>query len=93
MELWRRPESRNATNFELCWPNNDKIRAIHTEKLIAAGSEAFVRYQAAPETGAYFRNGEFFRFEGGQIREIVVYFGSVPEPETKAWALPKASLA
>jgi hypothetical protein len=29
-----------------------------------------------PETGAKFRNAEFFKFDGDKIREVEVYFGA-----------------
>ncbi|MDB5076044.1 MAG: nuclear transport factor 2 family protein [Chloroflexi bacterium] len=64
--------------FDRCWPNNDMFRAVHVEKVFDDGDEAFVRYRAELKTGVNFRNTEFFRFEGGRIREIEVYFGSLP---------------
>jgi ketosteroid isomerase-like protein len=65
-----------ATYFGRCWPNSERIRAFHIEKLFEKGNEAFVLYELEPITGAKFRNTEFFRIEGSKIREVEVYFGS-----------------
>jgi len=63
--------------FSKCWPNSERIRAFHIEKLFEQGDEAFVLYELEPVRGAKFRNTEFFRFRGSNIREVQVYFGSV----------------
>jgi len=65
-----------TTYFERCFPNSEKIRAHHIEKLFEKGNEAFVRYQAELEDGAKFRNTEYIRIEGNKIKEVDVYFGS-----------------
>jgi ketosteroid isomerase-like protein len=62
--------------FRNCWPNCEKIRAFHIEKLFAERHEAFVLYELEPNAGPRFRNTEFFRMRGNKIREIEVYFGS-----------------
>ena len=62
--------------FGKCWPNSEKIRAFHIEKLFANGDEAFVLYELEPNVGPRFRNTEFFRMKGSKIREVEVYFGS-----------------
>jgi ketosteroid isomerase-like protein len=62
--------------FRRCWPNCEKIRAFHIEKLFSEGGEAFVRYELEPASGPRFRNTEFFRLRGNKIREVEVYFGS-----------------
>lgn len=65
--------------FERCWPNSRTIRAHHIVSLLAEGGEAFVLYECELMSGVRFRNAEFFRIDGGQIKEIEVYFGSLPE--------------
>jgi ketosteroid isomerase-like protein len=65
-----------ASYFKKCWPNSERIRAFHIEKLFEEGNEAFVLYELEPETGAKFRNTEFFKIEGNKIKEVQVYFGS-----------------
>ena len=65
-----------AEDFGKCWPNCEKIRAFHIEKLFAKGDEAFVLYELEPNVGPRFRNTEFFRMKGNKIREVEVYFGS-----------------
>jgi len=65
--------------FERCWPPGHRIRDFQIETLCANGTEAFVRYECAIETGPRFRNLDYFRIEDGKIREVEVYFGSLPE--------------
>jgi len=66
-----------ATYFTRCWPNSERIRAFHIEKLFEEGNEAFVLYELESGTEAKSRNTEFFRIEGDKIREVEVYFGSL----------------
>jgi ketosteroid isomerase-like protein len=64
-----------AAYFERCWPNSERIRSFYIEKLFECGDEAFVRYELERSTGERFRNVEFFRIEGGKVKEVQVYFG------------------
>lgn len=65
-----------AEYFERCWPNSDRIRRFEIEQLFEQGNEAFVRYSAERVSdGVRFRNTEYFRVEGGKIKEVDVYFG------------------
>lgn len=64
-----------AAYFERCWPNAGRFRAFRLEKLFEQGDEVFVRYEAELDTGARFRNIEFFRCRGDKIVEVDVYFG------------------
>jgi ketosteroid isomerase-like protein len=65
-----------AEYFERCWPNSDRIRNFEIEQLFEKGNEAFVRYVAQRTSdGVRFRNTEYFRVEGGKIKEVDVYFG------------------
>lgn len=68
-----------AAYFERCWPNSERIRALTIEKLFVDGEEAFVRYWLQPTEGPGFRNTEFLRTRNGQIQEVEVYFGQLPE--------------
>ncbi len=62
--------------FERCLANSATIRAVHIEKILAQGNEAFVRYWAELQDGTKFRNTEYMRVEGGKLKEVDVYFGS-----------------
>ena len=65
-----------AEYFARCWPNSDKIRNFEIEQLFERGTEAFVRYVAERTSdGGRFRNTEYFRVEGGKVKEVDVYFG------------------
>ena len=64
-----------AEYFERCWPNGDKHRTFEILKLFHEGDEAFVQYELETTDGERFRNTEFFRCEGDQIKEVDVYFG------------------
>jgi ketosteroid isomerase-like protein len=66
--------------FKRCWPNSENIRNFHIEKLFENGNEAFVRYECETKAGKKFRNTEWFRFEGGKLMEVQVFFGE----ETKS---------
>jgi hypothetical protein len=72
------PQIGKTTYFEKCWPNGDNFRAFHIEKLFEKGNEAFVRYECETKVGAKFRNTEFIRIEGDKIKEVEVYYGSLP---------------
>jgi ketosteroid isomerase-like protein len=61
--------------FKRCWPNSENIRNFQIEKLFENGDEAFVRYECETKTGKKFRNTEWFRFEGGKLQEVQVFFG------------------
>jgi hypothetical protein len=69
--------------FERCWPFSDKVRNFHLLKLFDYGSEAFVLYECEPKVGDRFRNTEFFKIEGNKIKEVQVFFGSLPEETQK----------
>lgn len=64
-----------ASYFNRCWPNCERIRAFHIEKLCEHGNEAFVLYEIEPQVGGKIRNTEFFRIQENKIREVEVYFG------------------
>jgi ketosteroid isomerase-like protein len=72
-----------ATYFKRCWPNSENIRVFRIEKLFEKGNEAFVRYEGERKDGATFRCTEFFRIEGNKIKEVEVYFASLPESVLK----------
>lgn len=66
------------TYFERCWPNSERIRKLHIEKIFEQGDEAFVLYACELTSGASFRNVEFFALEGGKLKRVEVYFGDPP---------------
>ena len=72
------PDIDKKTYFEKCWPFSERVQAFHLEKLFKEGDEAFVRYECEPKGGGKFRNTEFFRIEGNKIKEVEVYYGSLP---------------
>jgi ketosteroid isomerase-like protein len=61
--------------FKKCWPTSENIQSFQIEKLFENGNEAFVRYECEMKAGKKFRNTEWFRFEGGKLKEVQVYFG------------------
>jgi ketosteroid isomerase-like protein len=68
-----------AEYFRRCWPNADKIRALEIEQLFVEGDDALVRYRVQLAEGPVFRNVDYVRTAGGKIREVEVYFGSLPK--------------
>jgi ketosteroid isomerase-like protein len=64
-----------ATYFERCWPNAESIEAFEFKRLVEAGDEVVVTYEATKTDGHRFRNTEVLTFSGGKISRVEVYFG------------------
>jgi ketosteroid isomerase-like protein len=64
-----------ATYFERCWPNSELIESFDFKRLVEAGDEVVVTYEATRTDGRRFRNTEVLTFEGDKIRRTEVYFG------------------
>jgi|SRR4051794_28549835 ketosteroid isomerase-like protein len=64
-----------ATYFERCWPNADTLEKFEIVRLVEAGDEVCVTYEARRSDGTSFRNTEIFGFDGDKIAEVEVYFG------------------
>ncbi|MCZ8256485.1 MAG: nuclear transport factor 2 family protein [Polaromonas sp.] len=82
-----------AAYFARCWPNSRTLRRFTVEKIFEQGDEAFVRYEAESTTGKKFRNTEWFRFEGGKLMEVQVYFGRDSRPPLPADVASRAGSA
>ena len=67
-----------ARYFEHCFPHAGTFGFRRPMTIMAEGDEAFVRYETVFKSGGGFRNMEYFRFEGGRVRSIEVFFGFVP---------------
>ena len=76
-----------AVYFERCWPNSERIRTHLLEKIVEQGSEAFVLYKCITNDGDEFRNTEFFRFAGDQVRQIEVYLRQLPQRRVREGAM------
>ena len=61
--------------FERCWPNAERIDAFALVRLVEAGDEVVVTYEATRVDGSRFRNTEVFTFAGEAITRVEVYFG------------------
>jgi ketosteroid isomerase-like protein len=61
--------------FAVCWPNSGNIDAFEIVRLVEAGDEAIVTYEATRADGTSFRNTEILTFDGEQVVETEVYFG------------------
>jgi ketosteroid isomerase-like protein len=64
-----------ATYFERCWPNAQAIERFEYVRLLEAGGEVFVTYEATRTDGRRFRNTEIFGFDGDKVASVEVYFG------------------
>jgi ketosteroid isomerase-like protein len=64
-----------ARYFERCWPNAGLIESYEFKRLLEAGDEVVVTYEAAKTDGSRFRNTEVLTFEGDKICKVEVYFG------------------
>lgn len=69
------PGIDRATYFERCWPNAERMAKFEFVRLIEAGDEVIVTYEATRSGGSRFRNTEIFSFDGRQISRVEVYFG------------------
>jgi ketosteroid isomerase-like protein len=64
-----------ATYFERCWGSAGRGLPFEFKRLIEAGDEVVVTYEAAMDDGRRGRNTEVFTFEGDKISRVEVYFG------------------
>ena len=64
-----------ATFFERCWPNHGHLRRFDYKRLVAAGDDVVVTYEAERTDGTRFRNTEVLTFAGGRLTGTEVYFG------------------
>jgi len=69
------PGIDRATYFERCWPNAATIEAYEFTRLVEAGDEVLVTYEARKTDGRRFRNTEVLTFVGDRICRAEVYFG------------------
>lgn len=67
--------------FARCWPGAGSIRRFDIVRLLEAGDEIVVTYEAERADSGRFRNTEVFTFAGERIGRQEVYFG---------WDLPGA---
>jgi ketosteroid isomerase-like protein len=64
-----------ARYFERCWPNSETLQAFEFKRLVEAGNEVIVTYEATKTDGHRFCNTEVLTFAGEQICRAEVYFG------------------
>ena len=64
-----------ARYFERCWPNSELIEAFEFKRLVEAGDEVVVTYEATRTDGQRFRNTEVLTLAGDRICKAEVYFG------------------
>jgi ketosteroid isomerase-like protein len=69
------PGIDRADYFERCWPNAGHIERYEFKRLVEAGDEVFVTYEATRVDGSRFRNTEILAFRKDQICRAEVYFG------------------
>ena len=69
------PGIDRATYFERCWPNSETIDTFEVVRLIEAGEEVIVTYEATKADGSRFRNTEVLTFDGDKLAKAEVYFG------------------
>jgi hypothetical protein len=58
-----------------CWGEAEFIERFELESVREGENEAFVKYLCRTKKNTSFRNVEYFRFAGGKIGSIEVYFG------------------
>jgi ketosteroid isomerase-like protein len=72
------PEIDKANYFKKCWPFSERAKFYKFEKLIERDDEGFVQYECETITGNKFKNTEFFSIKANKIKEVKVYYGSLP---------------
>ncbi len=60
---------------ERCWGQAEFIARFELENVVVRDDEAFVRYLCRTTKATSFRNVEYWRFAGGKVNAIEVYFG------------------
>ncbi len=81
-----------AKYSERCWPNSERIRIHHIEKVIESGDEAFVLYVCELKSELKFRNTKYLVFESGKIKQVEVYFGDRPMTGANSKAAVEAEI-
>lgn len=61
--------------FQRCWPGAGSGMDFEFVRLIEAGDEVVVTYEATRPDASRFRNTEVLTFEGEKIVKVEVYFG------------------
>jgi ketosteroid isomerase-like protein len=69
------PGIDRAAYFERCWPNAGRFETFAFVRLIEAGDEVVVTYEATKTDGHRIRNSEIHTFDGDKISRVEVYFG------------------
>jgi ketosteroid isomerase-like protein len=69
------PGIDRAAYFERCWPNAGQFEKFELVRLIEAGDEVIVTYEATKANGQRIRNSEIHTFDGDKISRVEVYFG------------------
>ena len=69
------PSLDRAGYFERCWPGAGGVEAFDFVRLIEAGDEVVVTYEATRTDGTRFRNTEVLTFAGDKLARAEVYFG------------------
>jgi ketosteroid isomerase-like protein len=60
-----------------CWDTqNALIERLDLKRVVATGNEAFVLYVGHTTNGKTFRNVEYLRLKGEQVRAVECYFGA-----------------
>jgi ketosteroid isomerase-like protein len=64
-----------------CWDTQAKlIERTDLERVVASGSEAFVKYLCHTTNGKSFRNVEYLRVRDGKLETLECYFGGAGYP-------------
>jgi ketosteroid isomerase-like protein len=72
--------------FERCWPGSGSGTSFDFVRVVEAGDEVIVTYNATRKDGSRFRNTEVLTFVGDQVAEVEVYFGwnLAPRPSSES---------
>jgi ketosteroid isomerase-like protein len=65
-----------AEYFRRCWPNHDRMRAIHIDRVVVADASAFVTYELVTKDDHHIHNAEVLTFRDGKLVTVHVHFGA-----------------
>jgi ketosteroid isomerase-like protein len=70
------PELDRDGWFARCWANRQYAGKVDIDLILEEDGHVLVRYESQRTTGERFRNAEYLRLEGGQVRAVQVYYGA-----------------
>jgi ketosteroid isomerase-like protein len=65
-----------AEYFRRCWPNHDRMRAMHIHRLMVQDDTVVVTYELVTKDDRHIHNAEVLTFREGKLVNVFVHFGA-----------------